>query len=157
MNRSCRQMLTSNGGSVLALTFIALLLLSALALSLGSISLVNWESESRDNAADLAAYVARAGLERSCSDVLLPSSDWSLLLAGPLYTAEPFAAGDFSVQLVVSTTNAATLRIDASATEGRASLEFQMQRLTSAGGGSGATTGVKILVVRDLVLETTFG
>lgn len=152
-----RHRLRDQRGSVLALTFLALLLLSALALSLGTISLANWETERRDGATDLAAYVARAALERSCSEVLLGSSDWATLGTGTMYSAESFGAGSYDVELLTASTNAATLRVHATTSDAKTSLQFQLQRLTAGGGGSGATTGVKILVVRDLTLEATFG
>ena len=56
-----------------------------------------------------------------------------------------------------SATNSISLQVNARIGEVASSLEFQLQRLTSAGGGSGPTTGVKIVDVRDLVLEATFG
>lgn len=150
-------LLGNQRGSVLALTFLALLLLSALALSLGTISLANWESADRDDTLILSNYVARAGMEQSCQSLLLANSDWSTIPVGPVSTGVVFSGGNYDVLVNASATNSIFLQVDARIGEVLTSLEFQLQRLTSAGGGSGPTTGVKIVDVRDLVLEATFG
>lgn len=140
---------TDERGSTLAIVLITVVMLSALALSLSSHTLMARRVQEQDLDLDRAAYVARAGFERTCAEVLLGSNDWSSLTPA-VFVAEGFASGSFDVSLLGLSQDAATVRVLARSGVAERSLEFSALRESD---GSGVTTGARLTGLTDLTLS----
>lgn len=135
-------------GSTLAIVLLTIILLTSLALSLSTHTLMARRVQEQDLDLDRAAYVARAGFERTCADVLLPSGNWSGL-GTDVFVQEAFADGHFDVSLSSLTADAATVLVIARTGVTERTLAFAAQRVPD---GGGATIGVRIASVADLTL-----
>ncbi len=144
-----------HSGSAMALALLALLILSGVALSLGSLSLLNHESAVRDANLTRAAYIARAAMERATAEILTQTADWATLSPGDLYLGEAFAGGTYDVQLLASNQNAAVLHVTATVDGQTSEFETLVRRRTDAGGGVGTTMGASFERLVDLRLDPT--
>lgn len=144
----CRLLRGDERGSTLAIVLLTIVLLTSLALSLSTHTLMARRVQEQDLDLDRAAYVARAGFERTCADVLLPSSNWAGL-GTDVFVQEPFSDGQFDVSLTSPTADAATVLVIARTGVTERTLAFAAERLTDSGG---TTIGVRIASVADLTL-----
>lgn len=135
-------------GSSLALVLMTIVLLSGLVLGLASHATMSRRVQDQDLDLDRAAYLARAGFERVCAELLLASDDWSLLPSEP-FADEPFAGGVFDALVSPLHSDRATVQINARTGTTERALRFDVERRADS---SGATIGIDVESLRDLTL-----
>ena len=140
--------LHDRGGFTLALVLFAVVLLSALGLSLTTLTLATRAEADFGVQVDRAAYVARAGFERTCAEVLLPSNDWSTATELPFVDAT-FADASYDVVVSDRTPDGVRVTVEAVVDGTERTLAFVAVRLSHGG----ATTGVRLERVIDPTLD----
>jgi hypothetical protein len=83
----------------MAVMLVVTVLVSALALAMATGLSSSTALSDRSRNGRRAAYIARAGLERTCAQQLRARSDWSGLPAGSLYADQAFGGGAYDVAL----------------------------------------------------------
>lgn len=140
-------------GSALALTLLALVLLSGVALALSALDLAGRQSTDVDAESTRAAYIARAAMERAAHEFLMPLQDWSTVANGTLLTAENFGDGNYDVSVLKSATNSVVLEVVTRQGDRTRRFEILVHRRTDAGGGTGITTGASFGPLLDRQLS----
>ena len=137
-------------GSVLPLVLMTVVLLSALALALSSQTLLTRRVQDFDLDLDRGAYVARAGFERACAEVLLDADDWSTVTS-PVFEGEGLGPDHYDVGVLATAPDEVTLEVVARCDEVGRTLRFVATRVSDAGGG---TVGVRLDAVLDPSLDS---
>lgn len=144
--------LVREDGSVLPLALLAILLLSSLALSLTTRTTSVRELSRHDLSLDHGAYLARAGIEQTCADVLLGQANWSALAPGTIVETESFGGGTFEVDLLSSDTTHASLRATAVVGDVTRNMLFELER-DLPGGPPAPPAWIRLIAVTDLSLS----
>ncbi len=135
-------------GSTMAMVLITTVLLSSLALAFASQFESTMQLQERSLGQDRAAYYARAGVERMCTEVLDDLGTWASISPGPYFDTIPFAQGTYSAELLASDATTAVILATGSYQRAQRRLRFQ---LVNDG------TRVTIARVDDLFLESWLG
>ena len=135
-------------GFSLGLVLFAITLLSSLALTLTTLTLATRTETVRGLDTDRAAYLARAGFERTCAEVLLRSDDWSTLDSDP-FDGVAFGDGSYRVTLIDRAPDSTRVDVLAVLGDGERQLRFAAHRTSH----EGSTIGVRLVRLADPTLD----
>lgn len=142
-------------GFALAVVLLVVVLLATLAVTLSTLTIATRSQASVELDVDRSAYVARAGFERTCADLLMNADTWDTLSTA-VYLDEPFAGGTYSVTIADRSTDGCTVEVDATHAGRTHELDFVVARETGGappGGPGNPTTGVRIVRVTDPTID----
>lgn len=145
---ACSAAVRDRRGFSLGLVLFAVVLLSSLALTMSTLTLATRTETVRDLDVDRAAYIARAGFERTCAEALLSSDDWSTVDADPFGTVD-FGAGQYRVSLIDRAPDSTRVEVVAALSTGERRLRFRAHRIQY----EGITTGVRLVGIEDPTLD----
>lgn len=123
-------------GFSLAVVLLVVVLLSTLALALSTITMATRAETSMELAVDRSAFIARAGFERVCADLLMHADAWDTLGATP-YTDVPFSGGSYTVTIANTAPDSCQVTVVGTYERFDRTLAFTVAREFTEGGGAG--------------------
>lgn len=143
-------LLRDRSGFSLAVVLLVVILLAALAVSLSAFTVATRTETEMALDVDRAAYIARAGFERTSADLLMHADQWDTLTTDP-YADETFDQGAYTVTLLDLTADAATVNVAAEFAGRTHEIAFRAARETN--GVDVPTTGVTLVSIDDKTLD----
>jgi len=150
-----RTPLHDRNGFSLAVVLFVVILLSTIGLAMSTIVVSTRTETAMELDTDRAAYIARAGFERTCAEILMNADQWDTLTTAP-FTDEAFSDGIYTVTLSSLTADGCTVTVLAGYRGREHELAFTCTRQTAgAASGPGSvepTNGVNVASVADETL-----
>lgn len=126
-------LLHRHDGFSLVVVLFVVILLSTIGLAMSSLLVSSRTEATMELDVDRAAYIARAGFERTCADILMSADQWDTLSTTP-FNDEPFADGSYTVTLGGLTADGAIVNVAATYRGRSHELVFDCVRETGGAG-----------------------